>query len=238
MDSIPFTISIFPYCEIQILEERFTANHRPIAIKNVSGIVIMSLDLLDYDMCCIKDMVLKSIVGLTVIVLLNFLSSFYSKRSKHSACLKVMQEKKQHRDKKEHKSLSLEPLKDQYPIGDAHDLVADFQSGKRTFSDFMLHCIKRTNDIGKTRLVSVTDEVYDEAFAESERLDAERSNNGKYVYDQEHPLAGVPISIKDCFIQKGTDCTLGISARCFKPAESDGLLVGLFREAGAIPFVK
>lgn len=52
------------------------------------------------------------------------------------------------------------------------------------------------------------------------------------------PLEGVPISVKENYIVKGTDATCGMASRCFQPSEEDGLLVQLLKEAGAIPYVK
>ena len=51
-------------------------------------------------------------------------------------------------------------------------------------------------------------------------------------------LDGVPVSIKDQFVQRGADSTCGLAAHVFDPAEADGVLVELLRDAGAIPFVR
>ncbi|KAH9896951.1 amidase signature enzyme [Cubamyces lactineus] len=52
------------------------------------------------------------------------------------------------------------------------------------------------------------------------------------------PLAGVPVSIKDCIDIEGHDTTLGFSANAGKPAHASAPLVRLLRDAGALLYVK
>ncbi len=47
-------------------------------------------------------------------------------------------------------------------------------------------------------------------------------------------LHGVPVTVKDCFDVRGTDCTLGIKARVGHPAKKDAPLVARMQRAGAI----
>lgn len=57
----------------------------------------------------------------------------------------------------------------------------------------------------------------------------------------EGPLAGIPVSVKDSVRIKGFDSTLGYSAWAGKPAEEDGALIKLLKDAGMLtrkPFVK
>ena len=51
-------------------------------------------------------------------------------------------------------------------------------------------------------------------------------------------LDGIPISIKDCFPQRGLDNTLGVAHRASHPREKDGIIVRLVREEGGIPFIR
>jgi Asp-tRNA(Asn)/Glu-tRNA(Gln) amidotransferase A subunit family amidase len=44
--------------------------------------------------------------------------------------------------------------------------------------------------------------------------------------------------VKDQFDQKGADSTMGLAVNAFHPSESDGLLVKMLRDEGAIPFVR
>jgi Asp-tRNA(Asn)/Glu-tRNA(Gln) amidotransferase A subunit family amidase len=52
------------------------------------------------------------------------------------------------------------------------------------------------------------------------------------------PLAGIPISLKDSIQVGGFDTSVGYSRYTGMPAEEDGTLVKLLKEAGAIPFAK
>lgn len=83
------------------------------------------------------------------------------------------------------------------------------------------------------QLESVTEEVYDEAYAQARLFDEMNSEDIAGI-----PMCGVPVSIKDSVDMKGCDTTVGITARCFKPFLVDGLLVKLLRRAGYIPFVR
>jgi len=148
-----------------------------------------------------------------------------------------MRNKRKERDEKTHSSLS-EPSVDPPVMIDAVQLIEELTAGTRTYSSVMLSCIRRSHDIGKLKLNAVTEELYDEGYECAKSLDALRRSRTKWAVVADKPLLGVPISIKDCFAQRGTDCTLGIAARCFMHHEEDGLLVKLLRDAGAIPFVR
>ena len=80
----------------------------------------------------------------------------------------------------------------------------------------------------------MSDVVFDEALAAAKAADDRIAKDPESA----RPLEGVPMSIKDHFIQAGCDSTVGIAARCFKPYAEDGMAVSLLREAGAIPFVR
>lgn len=54
----------------------------------------------------------------------------------------------------------------------------------------------------------------------------------------EGPLAGIPVSLKDSIAVGGFDVTVGYSRNAGKPCPSDGALVRLLKDAGAIPHVK
>ncbi|PGG98786.1 hypothetical protein AJ80_09470 [Polytolypa hystricis UAMH7299] len=52
------------------------------------------------------------------------------------------------------------------------------------------------------------------------------------------PLAGIPVSLKDSLLVKGFDSSLGYSRLANNPAQEDGGVVKLLKDAGAIPYVK
>ncbi|KAI4155324.1 MAG: hypothetical protein LQ340_001062 [Diploschistes diacapsis] len=56
--------------------------------------------------------------------------------------------------------------------------------------------------------------------------------------DLKGPLAGIPVSLKDTAVVKGFDTTVGYSRNVGKPADKDGTLVKLLKDAGAVPYVK
>ena len=97
------------------------------------------------------------------------------------------------------------------------------------------HCA-RTRD-GNAALNCVTEQFFDEAMEAAkeadERWDAARSRGENVPL-----LLGIPFSVKDQFHQRGADSTCGLAAKCEQPQATDGLLVELLRDAGAIPFVR
>ena len=52
------------------------------------------------------------------------------------------------------------------------------------------------------------------------------------------PLAGIPVSLKDSISVGGFDTTVGYSINSAKPSATDGSLVRILKDAGAIPHVK
>jgi len=54
--------------------------------------------------------------------------------------------------------------------------------------------------------------------------------------DKRGPLYGIPVSIKECFLIKGYDATLGLASLLFKPAEEDCEFVKHLKDLHAIPF--
>ncbi|KAI5290928.1 hypothetical protein KEM54_006978 [Ascosphaera aggregata] len=52
------------------------------------------------------------------------------------------------------------------------------------------------------------------------------------------PLAGIPVSLKDSFIIKSFDTSVGYASKSCKPWAEDGASVKMLKDAGAIPYVK
>ena len=52
--------------------------------------------------------------------------------------------------------------------------------------------------------------------------------------DLKGPLAGIPVSLKDTVVVKGFDTTVGYSRNVGKPADKDGTLVKLLKDAGTL----
>jgi len=68
----------------------------------------------------------------------------------------------------------------------------------------------------------------------AQELDAERPT----VDFSKKPLFGLPISVKDLVMVKGTDSTAGLEKLVNKPSDRDADLVDAFKRMGAIPFVR
>jgi fatty acid amide hydrolase len=80
------------------------------------------------------------------------------------------------------------------------------------------------------RLNAVVVPRFEEAIKEAASAD-ERQNRGEPL----RPLAGVPITIKECFHLAGTASTIGLNSPQFlKPVEQDGISIARLRRAGAI----
>ena len=56
--------------------------------------------------------------------------------------------------------------------------------------------------------------------------------------NRQGPLAGMPVSLKDTVGVAGWDSCIGYSAWVGKPIQKDAALVRMFKDAGAVPFVK
>ena len=82
-------------------------------------------------------------------------------------------------------------------------------------------------------LNAVTVRRYDQARREAAAADAMHAAG-----DDLGPLHGVPVSIKDQFLLRGTPTTLGLPSRADHVADREGPLVTRLRNAGAVPFVK
>lgn len=137
----------------------------------------------------------------------------------------------------------------------AHAIADGVALGQLSASLVMAVFIRRARRFGHA-LNCVTEEIYAEAWAQAQALDAARAAptptptptnpcGRRRTPKQQHAaspsprvLEGVPISLKENFEYAGTDATCGLAARCFKPSAEDGLLVQLLKDAGAIPFVK
>jgi fatty acid amide hydrolase len=70
---------------------------------------------------------------------------------------------------------------------------------------------------------------YDAARAEAREIDARRARGEKLP-----PLAGVPVTVKECLDLEGTPSACGLPARAAHVAMADDVYVGRLRAAGAI----
>jgi Asp-tRNA(Asn)/Glu-tRNA(Gln) amidotransferase A subunit family amidase len=95
----------------------------------------------------------------------------------------------------------------------------------------------------------LSDVMIGDLLCDPSNLDRSRKSGIPIAYctDHEHhnpassatgPLAGVPVSIKDCIDVAGYPTTLGFSSRASTPAVSSAAIVDLLRDAGAVMHVK
>lgn len=145
-------------------------------------------------------------------------------------------DRKRVRDEVVHKFLK-------HPVGKintnitAQQLHEMYRSKETTCVEIARAFCEQSRVVGKNQLCAVTEELYDEAHLCASTLDSE-SPNTRVKNMRDKPLWGIPISVKDCITQKGTDSTMGAYSRCFRPASEDGLQVALLRNAGAILHVR
>jgi Asp-tRNA(Asn)/Glu-tRNA(Gln) amidotransferase A subunit family amidase len=179
------------------------------------------------------------IILASITTLLLFKTINYSKKNNRILELnEVVKETLKKRDNKQHESLNVK-LKDiDFDIyACADEIQSLFRQGKLTREEYMLILINRTRKLGMEQINAVTEEVYDEAMLIARDLD---NNADTTNTNMKSSLHGLPVSIKDCIAQKGTDSTCGLAVRCNKPYKDDGLLVKLAvkESAGLIPFVR
>lgn len=80
----------------------------------------------------------------------------------------------------------------------------------------------------------LTEIMFEEGMKRAAWLDAELERTGKVV----GPLHGIPISVKDSFMVKGYDASIGIAAFANKVAETNSPLVDVLLAAGAVLYCK
>ena len=123
---------------------------------------------------------------------------------------------------------------------DVEGLRKGLFAGEFTSVDLVSVYADRSQRIGR-RLNLSAEENFNEAWTLAQEKDRERSlarDNG--TLDDLPLLHGIPISIKDLFWQKGFLATVGCAFLCKDTdrADEDGVIVRLFRNAGAIPLVR
>ena len=116
---------------------------------------------------------------------------------------------------------------------DATDLIQMLKSSEVTSEQILIAYFQRASTIG-IEYELITDIVFKEALLEARRCDQRKENPSAC----EGALFGLPISLKDNLVLKGTDSSLGAAARLNNPDKDDGYLVKILKAEGAIPFVK
>lgn len=106
-------------------------------------------------------------------------------------------------------------------------IAADVTAGRSTATSAVEACARRHDAFGR-RLNALVQPRFDEARAEAAAFDAAPADTAALL------LAGVPVSVKECFPVRGLTTTLGIVARRGAVDTADAAIVGRLQRAGAI----
>ncbi len=114
----------------------------------------------------------------------------------------------------------------------AREIAALIAAGDLGAGEAVDHFIARLGAVnGKLNAVAV--ELFDSARQTAAKVDQARSQGEKLP-----PLAGVPVTIKECFDLAGTASTFGLATRRNILESNDDPYVAALRAAGAIPIAK
>lgn len=116
---------------------------------------------------------------------------------------------------------------------DATALLSGLSTGLLKSVDVVTAFCKRAA-IAQQVTNCLTEIFFDNAIARAKQLDEQLARTGKPM----GPLHGLPISVKDTFMVKGYDASLGVAAFCFQPAAANSVLVDLLLSLGAVLYCK
>ncbi|CAK85678.1 unnamed protein product (macronuclear) [Paramecium tetraurelia] len=104
---------------------------------------------------------------------------------------------------------------------------------KMTVFQTVLVFIERILKVACSDNLNIITEInFDEALEEAKIQDQEIKQDKNII--NKYPLFGIPVSVKETFIQKNFDSTYGLGANCFQPAQEDGIQVAQIRQARGI----
>lgn len=112
--------------------------------------------------------------------------------------------------------------------GSATDIVREVAAGRSLATDVLHACLRRHEDLAP-RINALVQLRRREAEAEAAAVDAAIARDAPAG-----PLAGVPVSVKECFAVHGLATTLGIPGRRGLVDGDDAEIVRHVRAAGAI----
>ncbi|KAI0228439.1 hypothetical protein L0F63_005982 [Massospora cicadina] len=121
----------------------------------------------------------------------------------------------------------------QLPAGQIVEGIRDKRWGAEEVMSHFLERARAANDATNC----VTEFLTEEALDAARKLDKKLSDGEQFAQD-EFPLLGLPMSIKDNLDIKGHATVCGYKMNLGKKARSDSACVRLIRECGGIPFCK
>ncbi|XP_046673794.1 fatty-acid amide hydrolase 2-A-like [Homalodisca vitripennis] len=133
-------------------------------------------------------------------------------------------------------TVPLQPIRNNILTMSASQLAAKIRTGEISCEEVMQLYIFRCRRVDM-KLNAVVENRYAAAVEEAEKVDALIASNTKTIkeLEEELPLLGVPISVKECCKLKGMSYSVGCRIRVGKKADKDGTAVELLRKSGAIP---
>lgn len=148
-------------------------------------------------------------------------------------------------------SLSLSELVDRHQAGSVSSQDVIYTYGKKAFaahkatnclSDIMIHdLLPPTGHVALNGNGDAYRPTKENGYANGHAdlsPSPSVSSVDTFAEDSEHPLSGVPVSIKDVIDVEGYPTTMGYSANALTPVSSSAPIIHLLRRAGAILHVK
>ncbi|KAM3138748.1 hypothetical protein pb186bvf_009127 [Paramecium bursaria] len=126
-------------------------------------------------------------------------------------------------------------IKDMLLNSSIKDIHKMYKQKETTVLQVLLFFIERTITIGVPSNF-ILETLFGQAILDAKEQDILLLENANIV--DQYPLFGIPVSVKDIIMVKGTDTTFGLANRCFIPALHDGYEVMAIRRAKGIIFVK
>ena len=124
-------------------------------------------------------------------------------------------------------------LREKLLNSDAIGLLEMLKAREVTSEQILISYFQRAITIGLD-LALLAEINFAEALETARKYDQLRRENPSACHGL---IFGLPMSIKDVFILKGTDTSAGVASKLFKPAQEDGFIVKILKEEGAIPYV-
>jgi len=114
----------------------------------------------------------------------------------------------------------------------AREIAGGIASGNLSSAEVVEHFVARLHAVNG-KLNAVTADLSESARKAAADVDKARARGEKLP-----PLAGLPVTIKECFDLAGTASTFGLSTRRAEIESRDDPYVAALRAAGAIPIAK
>ena len=200
-------------------------------ISNVTNPSSSNLSIKTTSLYIVSTVIVISLVSSAVTLIKNKIRS--------NQFAKIAKKKRTERDQ-QIKKISLpsvnisSSLKEKVLNSDATALLEMLKAQEVTSEQILITYFQRAITIGLD-LELITELNFDEALVRARECDKLRKKNPSACRGI---LFGLPMSVKDAFVLKGTDCSGGMAAKLYNLAQEDGLLVKILKEEGAIPYIK